>query len=73
MFSLTENDSEVFLQIYDAGFEVEFEEDSSDTLNKQIRNAQLAQFNFILVVGPTEARNGTVNVRTRDNDVRFFV
>uniref|UniRef100_A0A914RKP1 Anticodon-binding domain-containing protein n=1 Tax=Parascaris equorum TaxID=6256 RepID=A0A914RKP1_PAREQ len=44
----------------------------SDTLNKQIRNAQLAQFNFILVVGPKEAQNGTVNVRTRDNAVRDF-
>uniref|UniRef100_A0A0R3RYR9 threonine--tRNA ligase n=1 Tax=Elaeophora elaphi TaxID=1147741 RepID=A0A0R3RYR9_9BILA len=57
-------------KIYEAGFEVEFDTDSSDTLNKQIRNAQIAQFNFILVVGPTEARNGTVNVRTRDNAVR---
>ncbi|EJW79603.1 hypothetical protein WUBG_09488 [Wuchereria bancrofti] len=57
-------------EIYEAGFEVEFDVDSSDTLNKQIRNAQIAQFNFILVVGPAEARNGTVNVRTRDNAVR---
>uniref|UniRef100_A0A8R1TQS8 threonine--tRNA ligase n=1 Tax=Onchocerca volvulus TaxID=6282 RepID=A0A8R1TQS8_ONCVO len=61
---------EVQKKIYEAGFEVEFDADSSDTLNKQIRNAQIAQFNFILVVGPTEARNGTVNVRTRDNAVR---
>uniref|UniRef100_A0A183DW62 Threonyl-tRNA synthetase n=1 Tax=Gongylonema pulchrum TaxID=637853 RepID=A0A183DW62_9BILA len=51
---------------------IEFDADSSDTLNKQIRNAQLAQFNFILVVGPKEAQNGTVNVRTRDNAVCFF-
>ncbi|MCP9265132.1 Threonine--tRNA ligase, cytoplasmic [Dirofilaria immitis] len=56
--------------IYEAGFEVEFDADSSDTLNKQIRNAQIAQFNFILVIGPAETRNGTVNVRTRDNAVR---
>lgn len=42
-----------------------------DTLNKQIRNAQLAQFNFILVIGAREKENGTVNVRTRDNAVRF--
>ncbi|VDO17924.1 unnamed protein product [Brugia timori] len=63
---------DIFLNIcsiYEAGFEVEFDVDSSDTLNKQIRNAQIAQFNFILVVGPAEARNGTVNVRTRDNAV----
>jgi threonyl-tRNA synthetase len=38
-------------------------------LNKKIRNAQLAQFNFILVVGEREATANTVNVRTRDNAV----
>lgn len=35
----------------------------------QIRDAQLAQYNFILVVGEQEASAGTVNVRTRDNEV----
>jgi len=54
-------------QIFDAGFEVEFDPDSSDTLNRQIRNAELAQFNFILVVGPKEVQNETANVRTRGN------
>lgn len=34
-----------------------------------MRNAQLAQFNFILVVGDREAANNSVNVRTRDNKV----
>uniref|UniRef100_A0A6F7NLW3 threonine--tRNA ligase n=1 Tax=Haemonchus contortus TaxID=6289 RepID=A0A6F7NLW3_HAECO len=57
-------------KLYNAGFEVEFDEGCSDTLNKQIRNAQLAQFNFILVVGQKEVEHGTVNVRTRDNAVR---
>uniref|UniRef100_A0AC34QH32 Anticodon-binding domain-containing protein n=1 Tax=Panagrolaimus sp. JU765 TaxID=591449 RepID=A0AC34QH32_9BILA len=56
-------------QLYGAGFEVEYDNDCSDTLNKQVRNAQLAQFNFILVVGQKEKDNGTVNVRTRDNAV----
>ena len=42
-----------------------------DTMNKQVRNAQLAQFNFILVIGAKEMQNGTVNVRTRDNAVSF--
>jgi threonyl-tRNA synthetase len=50
---------------------VEFDEDSPDTLNKRIRNAQLEQFNFILVIGQVEKSNGTVNVRTRDNQVRL--
>lgn len=43
--------------------------DPSCTLNKKIRNAQLAQYNFILVVGEKEKSSETVNVRTRDNKV----
>ncbi|KAL0979948.1 hypothetical protein UPYG_G00191940 [Umbra pygmaea] len=43
--------------------------DASCTLNKKIRNAQLAQYNFILVVGEKEKSSETVNVRTRDNKV----
>uniref|UniRef100_A0AAZ3PE08 threonine--tRNA ligase n=1 Tax=Oncorhynchus tshawytscha TaxID=74940 RepID=A0AAZ3PE08_ONCTS len=43
--------------------------DASCTLNKKIRNAQLAQYNFILVVGEKEKTSETVNVRTRDNKV----
>jgi len=35
-----------------------------------VRNAQLAQYNFILVVGEKEKSNQTANVRTRDNAVR---
>ncbi|GBG71621.1 hypothetical protein CBR_g9037 [Chara braunii] len=54
--------------VHDAGFYVEV--DSSDhKLQKKIREAQLAQFNFILVVGAQEESEGTVNVRTRDNVV----
>jgi threonyl-tRNA synthetase len=35
----------------------------------QIREAQLAQYNYILVVGEKEQSTKTVNVRTRDNQV----
>lgn len=35
-------------QVYDAGFTVDLEADESLTLNKKIRNAQLAQYNYIL-------------------------
>lgn len=35
-------------QIYSAGFMAEVDTDAGDTMNKKIRNAQLAQFNFIL-------------------------
>lgn len=36
------------------------------TLGRRIRDAQLARYNFALVVGPHEAANGTVGVRLRD-------
>ncbi|XP_037025181.1 threonine--tRNA ligase 1, cytoplasmic isoform X2 [Bradysia coprophila] len=52
-----------------AGFMAEADLDDGDTMNKKIRNAQLAQFNFILVVGEKEKTGNTVNVRTRDNKV----
>jgi threonyl-tRNA synthetase len=39
----------------------------------QVREAQLNQYNFILVVGEQEASAGTVNVRTRDNEVKGVV
>ncbi|CAK0779434.1 hypothetical protein CVIRNUC_004773 [Coccomyxa viridis] len=42
---------------------------SSNTMKKKVRAAQLAQFNYILVVGEKEEVEGTVNVRTRDNVV----
>ncbi|XP_015603699.1 threonine--tRNA ligase, cytoplasmic isoform X1 [Cephus cinctus] len=56
-------------ELWDAGFMAEVDVDCGDTMNKKIRNAQLAQFNFILVVGEKERSGGTVNVRTRDNVV----
>ncbi|KAG0056831.1 threonyl-tRNA synthetase [Gryganskiella cystojenkinii] len=43
--------------------------DKSDaTLNKKIRNAELAQYNFIFVVGAEEVASGSVNVRSRDEE-----
>ncbi|KAF4524461.1 hypothetical protein B566_EDAN011884 [Ephemera danica] len=56
-------------QLHDAGFMCDVDTDAGDTMNKKIRNAQLAQYNFILVVGERERSAGTVNVRTRDNKV----
>jgi threonyl-tRNA synthetase len=38
-------------------------------LNKKIREGQLAQYNFILVVGSAEEENESVNIRTRDNKI----
>jgi len=56
-------------ELFQAGFVVEADVDAGDTMNKKIRNAQLAQYNFIFVVGEKELEHGTVNVRTRDNKV----
>lgn len=56
-------------EIYNAGLLCEVDTDTGSTFNKKIRNAQLTQYNFILVVGENEVNNGTVNVRTRDNKV----
>lgn len=52
--------------LYDAGYFVDVD-GSNSTMNKKIRAAQLAQYNFILVVGEQEATANTVNIRTRDN------
>ncbi|OMJ24744.1 Threonine-tRNA ligase, cytoplasmic [Smittium culicis] len=49
-----------------AGFYVDIDL-GGETLNKKIRNAQLAQYNFILVVGKQEETEGSVNVRNRDD------
>jgi threonyl-tRNA synthetase len=42
---------------------------SSKTMQKKVRGAQLAQYNYILVVGKDEQAQLSVNVRTRDNVV----
>jgi len=52
-----------------AGYCCDADTDDGNTMNKKVRNAQIAQYNYILVVGEKEATNKTVNVRTRDNKV----
>ncbi|KAM9857880.1 threonine--tRNA ligase 1, cytoplasmic [Aulostomus maculatus] len=56
-------------EFHNSGFMTDVDLDPGCTLNKKIRNAQLAQYNFILVVGEKEMTSYTVNVRTRDNKV----
>lgn len=41
---------------------------SETTLNKKVRNAQLLQCNYILVVGDEEKEHGTVDVRKREGE-----
>ncbi|KAI9796264.1 MAG: hypothetical protein M1825_000855 [Sarcosagium campestre] len=40
---------------------------SGNTLPKKIRNAQMAQYNFVFVVGAQERDNRAVNIRNRDD------
>ncbi len=42
---------------------------SNESVSKKVRNAQLAQFNYILTVGDQEVEHKTANLRTRDNVV----
>ncbi|KAI2664465.1 Threonine--tRNA ligase 1, cytoplasmic [Labeo rohita] len=56
-------------EFHKVGLMTDVDLDPGSTLNKKIRNAQLAQYNFILVVGEKEKSSDTVNVRTRDNKV----
>lgn len=39
---------------------------SANSLNKKIRNAQLNQFNYIVVIGEEESKLNVVDVRARD-------
>ncbi|CAL9231700.1 unnamed protein product [Arabidopsis halleri] len=53
-------------EIHDAGFYIDA--DLTDRkIDKKVREAQLAQYNYILVVGETEAATGQVSVRLRDS------
>uniref|UniRef100_A0A8C2XDH7 threonine--tRNA ligase n=1 Tax=Cyclopterus lumpus TaxID=8103 RepID=A0A8C2XDH7_CYCLU len=56
---------QVVQQFCEAGFMVDLNDDQGATLNKKIRSAQLAQYNYIFVVGDKESESGTVNVRCR--------
>ncbi|KAG2035579.1 hypothetical protein BDR03DRAFT_899737 [Suillus americanus] len=42
-------------------------DNGADTLPKKIRNGEIAQYNFILVVGQEELDSRSVNVRNRDD------
>uniref|UniRef100_A0A0D9WTU3 threonine--tRNA ligase n=1 Tax=Leersia perrieri TaxID=77586 RepID=A0A0D9WTU3_9ORYZ len=57
---------QVRARIHEAGFHVAIDE-TDRTIQKKVREAQLAQYNYILVVGAKEAETGKVSVRVRDN------
>ncbi len=51
-----------------AGLQVELDI-SQESVSKKVRNAQLAQVNYMLTVGDQEMETQTVSLRTRDNKV----
>lgn len=58
--------TEVGQLLTDAGLHVDVD-NGENTLQKKIRNAEIAQYNFMLVVGETERSSRSVNVRNRDD------
>ncbi|QSL64800.1 hypothetical protein MERGE_002102 [Pneumocystis wakefieldiae] len=59
----------VYDKLYDNGFYVDIDL-SDNTLNKMIRNAQIAQYNFIFVIGQEELDSNTVMIRNRDDQLK---
>ncbi len=45
-------------------------DERQESINKKVRDAQLQQYNYILVVGEKEIEDQTVTVRTREGDVQ---
>ena len=58
--------SEVQHKLSVAGFWADVD-NGENTLQKKIRNGEIAQYNFILVVGQEELDGKAVNVRNRDD------
>lgn len=60
---------QVAAELRAAGLRVNVD-DSSERMNKKIRSAQLQKIPYMLVVGDNEVEDGTVAVRTRENEDR---
>ncbi|KAF8270594.1 threonyl-tRNA synthetase [Lactarius quietus] len=58
--------SEVAAKLTERGLFTDVD-NGADTLPKKIRNGEIAQYNFILVVGQEELDSRSVNVRNRDD------
>lgn len=57
---------EVAAKIKQQGYHVDVDH-AAESVSKKVRNAQLSQINYILVVGDQEVENKNVTLRTRDN------
>ena len=56
-----------YLMLKYKGYQV-FLDKSSATLQKKVRNSQVAQFNYIGVIGQEEADGNTIDIRTREGE-----
>ncbi len=61
-----EHAEKVRTQLFNAGVRV-YVIDDGNTLQKRVRNAQLAHYNYVLVVGDDEMQSDIVSVRNRDH------
>ena len=57
-----------YLMLKYKGYQVYFDK-SAATLQKKIRNAQLAQYNYIGVIGQEEVNNNTIKIRSREGEI----
>jgi threonyl-tRNA synthetase len=55
-------------QLRKSGFYADID-DSHDSVSKKVRNAQVAQINYMITVGDKEVEDGTISLRTRENQV----
>ncbi len=53
-------------QLWDQGFYADVDL-SDNTLPKKVRNGEIAQYNFVFVVGHEEMQTSSVNIRNRDD------
>jgi hypothetical protein len=60
----------VYLYLHRLGYNCQLDH-SSGSISKKVRNAQLAQWNYILVAGEDEMKKGMVDVRLRDGNKRI--
>lgn len=58
----------ILKQLMEKGIRCELD-DTSESVSKKVREAQLNQVNYILTIGDKEVENQTVSLRTRDNVV----
>ena len=59
---------EVTKLLRDAGLHAELS-DAAETLPKRVRQAQVSQINYIVVIGDKEVEQRALSVRTRDDNV----